>query len=242
MIKPLGESFSPKTITPITPRASEGLRAPRGGRLAAPVVATLWEVLLWAYGRQKVHLGGGDREATGYAPISATGAVVERLRLGVAVDCSRRASAGSSGLSGGCDGDALTVHRYVGLLGRYRGLVMEAAIIGEMPEWAPRIPPLRYLGPILRGNGQPKMDYHNHRPVSCPMRIEGIWPEDAERMRRHARRVYGEWWAVMSVLCDALRRDRPLARWAVSGVGAVAMPWAEARPHVGKCVRACVAA
>lgn len=219
-MKALEESFQPKTITPSPLPPSEGLRA----RVEAREVTTVWALLCWAYGRQKVHMSGDAVGAMGYGGISATGAVVERLRLGVSVDCSRRGYGGSTGAWSASDDDALEVHRYVSRLGRHARTVIDAASVGTAPEWRPFIPPLK-VGPILRGNGKPKMEYANNRPVLCLLRYDGFLPGRAWDVVAHSRQVYAEWWAALSVLCDVLTEVQPLRRWYVSGIGAEAQPW-----------------
>ncbi len=200
-------------------KLAEGLRR-RATAERLPI--TTWQLLIWTYQRQKAHLGEGRVGATGHAAISATGAVLERMRLGVSVDTSRGLGPAASATR--CNDDALHVHGDVMRLGRYSRPLIEAALLGSPPDWQPFIPPLR-CGPILRGNGQPKMLYEHNRPIACILAYDGFLPRRAAEVIRFARDSYTAWWASLSVLHEALAEGQPLKRWRVTEIGVPAEPW-----------------
>jgi hypothetical protein len=181
---------------------------------------TAWQLLVWTYQRQKAHLGDHRLAANGFSPISPTGAVIERLRLGVSVDVSR--GAGFTGPR--CDGDALVVHDLVLLMGKQGWCLVNSGAIGAKPEWSPTIPPLK-MGPVLRGNGKPKMIYENNRAIACELAYEGFRPDRAAALIRYARECYAAWWASLAALHATLAEDQPLRRWQVTELGAAFEPW-----------------
>jgi hypothetical protein len=197
-------------------------RVPAAHRLApAPrTETTAWQLLVWTYQRQKAHLGDHRLAATGFSPISPTGAVIERLRLGVSVDVSR--GAGVTGPR--CDGDALAVHDLVLLMGKQGWCLIDSGAVGAKPEWSQTVPPLK-VGPVRRGNGKPKMFYENNRAIACELAYEGFRPDRAAALIRYARECYAAWWASLAALHAALTEDQPLRRWLITELGAAFEPW-----------------
>jgi hypothetical protein len=184
----------------------------------------MWALLVWAYQRQKVHLSTQGASNSGRS-ISPTAAVLERLRVGVSIDCGRQVFTGVGGRGGdACDADASAVAYRVCLLGRQGSMLIDRASIGAIPEWRPHIPEPK-VRPVLRGNGKPKMRYHNNRPIACLIDIDGFTPQRAADEIRFARRRYAEWWAALSALHDVFSEEQPLLKWHVLGIGAPAEPW-----------------
>lgn len=221
----LEQKETPKTITP-SPQPSP--RTAPGDVFSAAdarVVTTMWALCVWTYQRQKAHLGAGSVGAAGYGSISPTGAVLERLRLGVSVDGGGRAFGGSSGAGSVCDGDALAVHGFVARMGRHARTVIDAAASGGAPDWNPAYPPAR-TAPVLNGKGKPKMIYDaNRNPIACKLELSGFSPQRAREWVETHRERYTAWWVALSVLHDVMVELQPLRRWRVVGVGAQPEPW-----------------
>lgn len=208
-----------------------GTRGPRPSGLTSRAEArrtdiTMRALLEWAYGAQKVHRGGGRGKMVapnGYSSMSATGAVLERLKLGCQV------SGGGVGVKGSdCDQDALTVHCYVQwLASEERALVIRCAAVSAVPNWSPLIPPYACV-PVPGRRGRPyKGIYDRHgNEVGCEVEYQGVPRRKAEERVRYAREIYGRWYSALAVLRDAVAAVDELRRWRVTGVGAEPVPWA----------------
>lgn len=209
-----------------TPETITTLSRPRFAPSDSRVATTMWALAMWTYQRQKAHLGNGQVGGNGYGSISPTGAVLERLRLGVSIDCSR----GGGGLAGGfggstCDDDAMEVHRLVLQLGKHAHLLIDAASMGAPPEWQPAYPPAR-TSKVVNGKGKVVMIYdHNRNAIACKLDVTGFAPGRAREWVEHHRQRYTTWWAALSVVHDALVARQPLRHWRVAGIGAQAEPW-----------------
>jgi hypothetical protein len=203
-----------------------------GRKLLAPVdrrqPITTWELLVWAYQRQKAHLGENDGPGRSWQGLSPTAVVVQRLLLGASIDGGRRNGA-STGSGRACDADALEVHGYVLQLGKHARQVIETASGGHAPDWQPFTPPAR-VSPVWRmkkGQRVPVMLYdENRHPLhACKIEITGFAPDRARRWIEHHRDIYTRWWVALTVLSERLSDRQPLQRWLVRGVGVAAAPW-----------------
>jgi hypothetical protein len=228
--------------------ACEGLKSPSltlatlakpggNGKISArtrPVPAklrqptTMWQLLIWAYQRQKAHLGEGDASTGNRPGLSPTAVVVQRLLLGASIDGGRRHGPHTGGGSV-CDADALEVHGYVLQLGKHARQVIETASGGHVPDWQPFYPPAR-VSPVWRmkkGQRVPVMLYdENRNPLNaCKIEITGFAPDRARRWIEHHRDIYTRWWAALTVLHGKLAARQPLQRWLIGGVGAEPTPW-----------------
>lgn len=195
---------------------------PSGGEARGKAAISMKDLLVWTYRAQKVHLGsGGGVGAVGYASISQTGAVIDRLSLGCYVS-------GGGLRASPYPEDALTVHSLVTrmLTGQERRTVVGYAESDRVPDWSPAIPPLRCL-PMPGNKGRPKGIYDRHgNLIGCELRYAGYARERAAALIEHARSVYRAWHLALTALCYAMQSgaDR-LRQWVVTGVGAEPAPW-----------------
>jgi hypothetical protein len=190
---------------------------------------TMWQLLIWAYQRQKAHLGEGDAPAGNRPGLSPTAVVVQRLLLGASIDGGGRGFGLAGGVGGACDADALEVHGCVIQLGKHARRLIETASMGQAPDWQPFYPPARVSGVwrMRKGQMKPVMLYdENRNPLNaCKIEITGFAPDRARRWIEHHREIYIKWWAALSVLHDWLAERQPLKRWLIRGVGAEPNPW-----------------
>ncbi len=219
-MKIIERAESPKTLKTLntpTSRFAGGVR--RSGTGKASI--TMRALLEWVYSEQRPHRGGGGAGAIGYAATSQTGAVIERLRLGCQVS-------GGGGLRRShCDGDALSVHRYVMMLdGNERALMIRWAELRMVPDWSPRMMPYRCV-PVPGRRGRPYKGIYDRsgNEIGCQIDYEGVSPCTANYRMQYARDVYGLWYSVLAVLADAIAAVDELRRYVVVGIGAQREPW-----------------
>lgn len=207
-------------------------------------VITMRELVEWTYATQQAHRGGEMR--IGYASISQTGLVVERLTERLLLGCMVDRSFGGAQFWGEthCDGDALAVHGVVESMPHgLRAALIHYGSTRGVPDWQPRVEPLRVV-PVAGRKGAYKGIYdRSGHCIGCCVSYDGdvptrsiaqsmrlYWP-DAPRLRcvediqEHARRVYSQWWEALAILLRGLPR---LLRWRVVGIGAPCEPWVAA--------------
>lgn len=204
------------------------------------VQVTMRELVEWTYAVQRAHRGGVP--SVGGCGISQTGLVIERLRLGCAIDKSPGAASFVGQIR--CADDALVVHSEVERL-RYdaqRALIYYGST-RSAPEWRPEILPLCAVS-VPGRRGMPKGIYKDSGKTligheityvgDWPTRdiarsVRAFWPDApslrcAEDVIEYARELYIDWWvalkSIYSVCCDVLR-----GQWDITGIGAVREPW-----------------
>jgi hypothetical protein len=211
---------SPRIPISIVPRTEAAeLRQP----------TTMWQLLIWAYQRQKAHLGEADVPTGNRQDLSPTAVVVQRLLLGASIDNGGHGFGPSGGSGRACDADALELHGCVLKLGKHARRLIETASVGQAPDWQPFYPPAR-VSPVWRmkrGQRVSVMLYdENRNPINaCKIEITGFAPDRARRWIEHHRKIYTKWWAALTVLHDWLAERQPLKRWLIRGVGAEPNPW-----------------
>lgn len=205
-------------------QASSGRKRGAGdGRQAA----TMWALLVWAYKRELVRHCEG-RIAADYAPSGSS------LGLGrnTATICRMLEEGGL--IHGGLakagrvpvHADAEWIHGLVRTLDRDEfWLIVSTAERDVPPDWNPHIEPAWTRG-VFRANGKPKhiLDERG-RPIACRLETGGVIPEEAERIREHARETYSRWFRLLAALRNKLVEEDALTRWRVTGIGAEPMPW-----------------
>lgn len=190
--------------------------------MSGRVEITAWRLAVWAYQAQQVHRAGGG----GYAPGgggSMTGLALRSLELGIV--------SGGSAAGVAPPEDALTVEW---LVGEHHDLV-EAASIGQMPDWDPRGLGCRFE-PVLRGNGKPRLLYDpsGKRAIASRVTLVGIEPWRAEAIRRELRQRYARVVAGLHELAIGCALPTTLKSWRCKGLGVEPKPWANggARPRL----------
>jgi hypothetical protein len=108
-------------------------RRPAPAELRQPT--TMWQLLIWAYQRQKAHLGEADVPAGNRPGLSPTAVVVQRLLLGASIDGGGHGFGLSGGAGRACDADALEVHGCVVSLGKHARRLIETASVGQEPDF-----------------------------------------------------------------------------------------------------------
>lgn len=188
---------------PNPPRGGVGYRKP----------IDVGAIVVWAYGREKVHFTPGTIGPAASCWDSV--ARVERIgMLGGFVD---------SGLSVGSTvaHDAETVHEAVlGLPRPWPGILITYGKSGLVPNWMPRPRPLIYR-PVLSRKGTAKMIRdHNGNALACEVEVTGDEPERIVT----ARMAYLDWWDALEALALALA-DARLVDHEVTGPIAPREPW-----------------
>lgn len=181
--------------------------------MSGRIEITAWRLAVWAYQAQQVRRAGGG----GYAPGgggSMTGLALRSLELGIVSRGSRAGVAPPE--------DALTVD---GLVGDHRDLV-EAASIGQMPDWDPRGLGCR-LEPVRRGNGKVRMVYDptGRHAIASRVALVGIEPWRAESIRRESRERYARIVAGLRELAINCALPTALKAWRCKGLGVDSAPW-----------------
>jgi hypothetical protein len=194
---------------------------------------TMWALLQWAYGPQKVRWCLPREPNLGYGRVSGTGLVCRDMSAGAVI----RAHGARS--SGDTHPDALTVHEYVARLEAAEyALVVGSAELGEPPRWDPSIAPCRVVPKRRGGVGAVEMLYaprpmifrtargmERTSAIACLVECTGVHPDDAEVIRESARRIYLRWWSLTSILAGAISGNDELTRWTITGLGAERTPW-----------------
>jgi hypothetical protein len=218
------------SLSPSTPK-----RAPKAVDTRSP--ATMVELLIWAYAKQRVRDARASDVASGPIPSSwsTTGIVCRDLSCGAVI----RGSGGA--YVPVAHSDAHVIDDFVRRLpGDERGLVIRHAEARSAPEWSPCVPTLVAV-PVLRGqwtldtfrdgNGHAKAGAvrtiagKRDKPVACLINFEGYPRERAEAAHSYARAVYEAWHCAVRILWSAMVAEDCLARWCITGVGAEREPW-----------------
>lgn len=180
-----------------------------------PVGTDVWDWLLWTYGDQRAHqvlgLPGQQRTPDAFAGSWAPGwkATAIVAQYGFVPDCW-----GSGADGGGVHPDAAAVHAAVlALTGLRRGVVLEYAIRGCVPEWEV---PIMML-PVLDARGQPLVIRdRGKRAIACV-----IEPTADRDEIEWARKVYGYWHDGLGDVAAALLGSG----LSVTGPATDAEPW-----------------
>lgn len=203
----------------------------------------LWDLMLWAYGREMVRATCG----TDFKPAGWTASDHSSLAWAIAAASSGSLIGGGEGNAWApacCHDDALAVHGAVlkVIVGIDRGLedsparreafqlLIKHAELGSAPTWDPETPAPRCL-PVLRPNGKPKCmrgetgRYRGHA-IACLVRYEGYSDAAAAALRREARARYARWIALLDQVIHMLLPDHGrLIRWRLTGLGVERSPW-----------------
>ncbi|MEM7619780.1 MAG: hypothetical protein AAF228_04850 [Pseudomonadota bacterium] len=194
---------------------------------------TTWNLLQWAYGRQKVRYAGCGGYYSpahlGYGKTSITAVVCKRLELG---DIDR------GNLSNGTPSahpDAEHIHDIIShFRSKHYWMLVNAAEVSAPPQWDID-PPEGKLKPVLKKNGKPKMIVCpvKKRPIACRIEFVGYSDAEREKMILNARAAYETWWSLLSHLTKVLRYNQPLKHWKITGIGAKRQPWNSIVTRVG---------
>ena len=181
----------------------------------------MWELLQWAYAKQKVNFASDS----GYSPcppfISSTARVCGDLAAGAVIRGGVRGSGSTA------HEDAYIIHDYVcRLFPAERDLVIQHAEKSAEPDWCPRLPELVVV-PVMRGNGQVKMLKDKRgKAVACCIDYDGFPAARIAEAHAFAKRTYEQWHTALRILREAIMIADGLKRWRVTGVGAEREPWA----------------
>lgn len=188
------------------------------GEVTVRQVMDIERLVVWTYQQQaadRVVARQGGR----YYPSSggdSAAAVARRMSIGVAVDC-----AGSAAYDAGhLHPDADLVHAHVvGFPSLVAGMIIRHGRAGTRPDWEEEGVQLR---PILRGNGKPKIVYHDtagRQPAYCP-----VVADPCHEHVDFVRRQYVAWWDGLKELAAGL--DGLLSDHVVTPPATPRCPWA----------------
>ena len=187
---------------------------------------SIWSLLRWAYGPQRVRFAGGNYTPT--RDVSLTSVVCDRLsdfyHLGVEVQrstvCGRPRA----------HPDADVVHELVCTLGRRDAwLIITSAEAGLSPNWDID-PPRGHFVPDVKANGRPRMVVCpvRRRPIACRVRYEGYTDEQRMRIISTARQRYSYWALLLTRLLIKINKSHyntQLTRWHAISIGVDECPW-----------------
>lgn len=177
-------------------------------------------LLQWVYGAQQAHRSGagGAMPSLGWnRGFSADGCVriAEIQALGIDLRGISR------NLGYDLHPDAETVSTVINrtVEREMRIILVQYAVACIRPAWGDAA--TWWAGPVLRGNGKPKMIYDHHRnAVACEVECKGPSPEYIASRRQ----LYRDWWGALEGLCVTLNA-LPLRDHHVVGPHAPAAPW-----------------
>ena len=176
----------------------------------------MWNLLVWTYHNQRVHLAGDN-----FHPSAGTGSIMAAVQNVAELGC---ATDGSRGSSFAVHSDAVEVDMVLRKLTGHP-LVIDAAKIAEPYDW-------QY--------GALEVDFAPQSPpVGLATRALAKWETQQDRLYHQAleaasQRVYGQFFQAVEMLAQRFQVNRSLlAKWWVTGIGLDRCPWA-AREAVEK--------
>lgn len=186
---------------------------------------TAWAAVVWAYKTENVR--AANQGETGPGGFRSSGQA-----------CFLAGQGGTGGgtINGSLTAhiDAITIDAFIrrNLKGEARRQVIMAAEAGELPAWWPVMEPLR-LVPVMRelnGRRVPRVFYDRHgkRAISCPVKQEGLTPDEAAHAILRQQRIYQEFYEMLSALVYCYRiNGLDLDRWRITCEGAASEPWSD---------------
>ena len=205
-----------------------GVRPGRGGRRTR---AGVWDVLQWAFGRERVSIDFEDHLGEPPPAVGMEYILMEQAKLETRVDGGGRTPAYP---------DADVVAATLAVLpeafgGRRMALwIAELARVGQVPDWMegarPRIEPVEWGMNQFGRYGKTEVCARVERILRGRRRVEEIrWCPVRYRATpdeiRAARRNYGEWWLALLALQINLREGFGLTGFELTSDMPPATPW-----------------